>query len=81
MNYPLVDYFSSYETARSGGLSSFEPDQVHVRDLVVGPITNHIPGLRGFRPFLIGSPELVGSVGVNLGFDEPSARYIGSSRF
>jgi len=26
MNYPLVDYFSSYETARSGGLSSFEPD-------------------------------------------------------
>ena len=69
--YELSDYFSSYETARSGGLSSFErPDH-----------RSHAPGLRGFKPCLIESPELVGSVGVNLGFDEPSARYIGSSRF
>jgi len=42
LKYPLVDYFPSYEIAMSGGLSSFAPDQVHVRDAVVGQITDYM---------------------------------------
>ena len=42
LKYPLVDYFPSYEIAMSGGLSSFGPDQVHVRDAVVGQITDYM---------------------------------------
>jgi hypothetical protein len=42
MKYPLVDYFPSYEIAMSGGLSSFAPDQVHVRDTIVGQITEYM---------------------------------------
>src|ERR1043166_5883387 len=42
LKYPLVDYFPSYEIAMSGGLSSFVPDQVHVRDAGVGQITDYM---------------------------------------
>jgi GSCFA family len=39
---PGVDYFPSYEIVVSGGLSSYEPDHVHVRDDLVREITRYM---------------------------------------
>jgi hypothetical protein len=41
-SYPNVDYFPSYEIVRSGGLSNFEKDQIHVKDEVVARITDYM---------------------------------------
>lgn len=35
-----VDYFPSYEIARSGGLSSYAGDNIHVKNEVVEKITS-----------------------------------------
>jgi hypothetical protein len=42
LKYQLVDYFPSYEIAISGGVSSFLPDQIHVRDEIVAQITEYM---------------------------------------
>ena len=37
-----IDYFPSFEIVTSGGLSSFESDQVHVKNEVVEQIVQHL---------------------------------------
>lgn len=42
--YPEVDYFPSFELVSSGGLGSFNSDNIHVRDEVVRLATGHMLG-------------------------------------
>ena len=39
---PEVDYFPSYKIVRSGGLSAYEADQVHVKNAVVERVTSYM---------------------------------------
>lgn len=39
---PGIDYFPSYEIVASGGLASYEPDHIHVRDELVRQITGYM---------------------------------------
>lgn len=48
-NQPLIDYFPSYEIARSFGLHAYEDDQVHVKDEVVHEITKYMISIYGER--------------------------------
>jgi hypothetical protein len=41
-NRPEVDYFPSYEIVRSGGLSGYLEDQIHVRNELVREITSYM---------------------------------------
>ena len=45
-----VDYFPSYEIVRSGGLGSYNPDNVHVRDDLVKQITSRMVSLYASPP-------------------------------
>jgi hypothetical protein len=45
---PEVDYFPSYEIVRSGGLSAYLPDQVHVKNEVVERVTAYM--LQSYAP-------------------------------
>lgn len=40
--HPQVDYFPSYEIVSSGGLNSFNPDNIHVQLPVVRRVTGHM---------------------------------------
>ena len=52
--YPQVDYFPSYEMVSSGGLGSFNPDNIHVSDAVVRRVTGHM--LNQYFPNLMHDP-------------------------
>ena len=40
--YPQVDYLPSFEMVTSGGLGSFNPDNIHVRNPIVKRVTGHM---------------------------------------
>jgi hypothetical protein len=41
-HFDNVEYFPSYEIVRSGGLSSYGDDQVHVKDAIVRRVIDHL---------------------------------------
>ena len=61
--YPQVDYFPSYEMVSSGGLGSFNPDNIHVRDAVVRRVTGHM--LNEYFPNLMREPGANGHASDN----------------